>query len=75
MPRVIKDAPLTTATARKALPAGTHWRALGEHAHIGYRKGRSVIHSFRQRLKRLWTVVDGPYRSGRPRHGEPMRRT
>jgi hypothetical protein len=27
-----------------------------------------------QRLKRLYAVVYGPYRSGRSRHGEPVRR-
>jgi hypothetical protein len=36
-------------------------------------KIRSQIPAFRQRQNRLYTVDQGPYRSGRSRHGAPVR--
>ncbi|MBZ9654684.1 tyrosine-type recombinase/integrase [Phyllobacterium lublinensis] len=39
MSRTLKEAPLTTGNARKALGKGIHWRSLDEEVHLGYRKG------------------------------------
>lgn len=39
MAKTLKEAPLTTASARAKLDAGDHFRSLDADAHIGYRKG------------------------------------
>jgi integrase len=39
MPKVIKEAPITTANARSKLPAGQHLRQLDPDAHLIYAKG------------------------------------
>jgi integrase len=38
--KTLKEAALTTRNARKALPAGVHWRGIDPEIHLGYRKGR-----------------------------------
>lgn len=40
MAKTTKEATLTTATARRKLPTGLHWRSLDAEAHLGYRKGK-----------------------------------
>lgn len=37
---VLREAKLTTKSARAALPAGLHWRSIDPDIHLGYRKGK-----------------------------------
>lgn len=39
MARTLREAPLTTATARSGLTSGVHWRRLDSNTHLGYRSG------------------------------------
>lgn len=39
MARTLKEAPLTTRSARAKLPVGLHWRGIDPETHLGYRKG------------------------------------
>lgn len=38
MPKVLTESKMTTRSARSALPAGLHWRAIDPEIHLGYRK-------------------------------------
>lgn len=40
MPQILKEAPLSTRTARCALKPGVHWRSVDPDTHLGYRKGK-----------------------------------
>lgn len=40
MPQVLREAPLSTRTARCALKVGVHWRSVDPDIHLGYRKGK-----------------------------------
>lgn len=40
MVQVLKEASLTTPSARSSLPDGIHWRRLDAEVHLGYRKGK-----------------------------------
>ncbi|WP_460450525.1 tyrosine-type recombinase/integrase [Alsobacter sp. SYSU BS001988] len=37
--KVLKEAALTTRSARSKLPPGSHWRSIDPDTHLGYRKG------------------------------------
>lgn len=39
MSKSLADAPVTTASARRRLEPGLHWRSLDPDTHVGYRKG------------------------------------
>ena len=39
MPKTLKEAPITTPSAREKLAKGLHWRAIDPDVHLGYRKG------------------------------------
>jgi integrase len=39
MSKVLKEAPLSTRSARGKLTSGTHWRSIDPDTHLGYRKG------------------------------------
>jgi integrase len=40
MPKILKEAPLTTKEARAGLPAGEYFRGLDEGVHLMYKKGK-----------------------------------
>jgi integrase len=40
MAKTLKEAPITTASARAKLSTGVHWRSVDPDVHLGYRKGR-----------------------------------
>lgn len=40
MAKTLKEAPLTTRSARDKLPEGLHWRGIDPEVHLGYRKGK-----------------------------------
>ena len=69
-------APAAAMCARTVLPS-THHKSQSIRPCSSRRiRSRSSIRSksppFRHRLKRSYTVFQGPYRSGRSRHGEPL---
>jgi integrase len=41
MTRRLVESPITTRSARAALPIGLHWRGIDHDIHLGYRKGRA----------------------------------
>jgi integrase len=72
MSRVIRDAEITTITARSRLGNGVHWRKLNADAHLGYRKqSRSGVWLVRWRVR--WhnkgedenAIAGWPYRQER----------
>lgn len=40
MAKTLKEAPLTTRSARSKLDEGVHWRGIDPEVHLGYRKGK-----------------------------------
>lgn len=40
MAKTLKETAITTANARRKLPAGVHWKGVDPDVHLGYRKGK-----------------------------------